>query len=258
MIDKALAAGRELPEALAGRVAKRRKVLAHDHYPRLPEEVLALFPDRFVFSEELGKWVPEGWGVGSLRTVAANKKTSVKPEMLTEVDFYIGLQDMPQKSISLENWSSAEDVASNKYKFDKGDILFGKLRPYFHKVGIAPIDGVCSTDILVIQSKSPSCFAFVLGHISSSKLIDYVSAAATGTRMPRTNWKEISGYQIAIPPENLSVKFNTATSEMYNKLAFNVQKGRNLTKLRDTLLPPLISGQLSVENFTTAEAAVSD
>ena len=256
VIDNALDAGHPLPDALAARVAKRKRVRAHDHYPRLPEAVRRLFPDRFVFSEELGKWVPAGWAVKELKSIATNKKISVKPSDLNDNVFYIGLQDMPQKSIALESWSSAEDVASNKYRFHKGDFLFGKLRPYFHKVGIAPVDGVCSTDILVIHSKRLYNFAFVLGHLSSEKLIDHVSAAATGTRMPRTNWKEIGSYQFALPGEKVSTSFNTTCSGFYGRILSNIEEVSTLTKLRHTLLPPLISGKLSVENFAPAEEAV--
>src|SRR6266436_6371201 len=67
---------------------------------------------------------------------------------------YVGLEHMPRKSIALANWARSEEVASNKFAFRRGEILFGKLRPYFHKVGVAAKDGVCSTDILVVSAKS--------------------------------------------------------------------------------------------------------
>src|SRR5204863_1738880 len=62
-------------------------------------------------------------------------------------------------------------------------MLFGKLRPYFHKVGVAPLDGVCSTDILVVTPKEPAWFGFVLGHVSSVELVNHTNAASTGTKM---------------------------------------------------------------------------
>ncbi len=55
---------------------------------------------------------------------------------------------MPRTSIALSNWGSAADVTSNKCWFRRKHILFGKLRPYFKKVGVAPVDGVCSSDIM--------------------------------------------------------------------------------------------------------------
>lgn len=66
VIDNALDAGHALPEALAKKVAQRRAVRASGKYAALGPEVRGLFPDKVVWSEELGKWVPEGWGVVTL------------------------------------------------------------------------------------------------------------------------------------------------------------------------------------------------
>ena len=100
---------------------------------------------------------------------------------------------MPRRCIALSEWDNGEGLASSKFRFWEGDILFGKLRPYFHKVGVAPLDGVCSTDIVVVSPKSDDWFGFLLGYLSSSEFIDYTDAASTGTRMPRTNWTDVMG-----------------------------------------------------------------
>ncbi len=92
--------------------------------------------------------------------------------------------------------------------FSCGDILFGKLRPYFHKVGIAPVNGVCSTDILVLKPKAENGTAFLLSIVSSNAFINYVSAAAEGTKMPRTDWKTMSIYPVLIPPPAVIKQFS--------------------------------------------------
>ena len=73
VIDNALESGRPLPEALRARADRRRAVLAEGKYPRLPAETRALFPDGFWWSEEMEKWVPEGWGVEGLSQLAQIK-----------------------------------------------------------------------------------------------------------------------------------------------------------------------------------------
>lgn len=151
----------------------------------LPAEVLALFPDTFVESA-LGM-IPEGWEIGTLGDVAKNIRQSVKPEDLASDMPYIGLEHMPQKCIALSEWGKTQEVSSNKYAFNTGEILFGKLRPYFHKVGVAPLEGVCSTDILVVVPKKPDWYGFVLSWLSSDAFVDYTTVVSTGTRMPRTN-----------------------------------------------------------------------
>ncbi|MYK81803.1 MAG: restriction endonuclease subunit S, partial [Gammaproteobacteria bacterium] len=90
--------------------------------------------------------VPPGWRAGTLAEVAIARRQNVAPADCGDETPYIGLEHMPRRSIALETWGFAGDVKSAKSRFEKGDILFGKLRPYFHKVGIAPVEGVCSTD----------------------------------------------------------------------------------------------------------------
>lgn len=210
----------------------------------LPAEVLALFPDTFTDSD-LGP-IPEGWEVGTLGNIAKNIRKSVHPEDLPSNTPYIGLQHMPQQSIALSDWGDAEEVNSNKYQFQTEQILFGKLRPYFHKVGIAPVNGICSTDILVIVPKLEQWFSFVLELVSSSQFIDYTTAVSTGTRMPRTNWRNMSKYEVIKPPLTLVKTYNEMTKPLFELIQQNIHQSRTLAELRDTLLPRLISGELRV------------
>ena len=204
----------------------------------------ALFPDRLVDSE-LGL-IPEGWEVKALGEVAVNPRRSIKPSAFSVDTAYIGLEHIPKRSIALADWTSAESVASGKSQFSKGEILFGKLRPYFHKVGVAPIDGVCSTDILVIGPKSSEWFGFVLGHVSSDELVQSVDKASTGTRMPRASWSDIESYQAVIPDSRLASSFNEYLNPIINQITNNIHQSRTLSTLRDTLLPKLVSGEVRV------------
>ncbi|HAY22930.1 MAG TPA: hypothetical protein DCY27_12380 [Desulfobacterales bacterium] len=155
---------------------------------------------------------------------------------------------MPRKSIALFEWGQADGVESNKFRFSEGDILFGKLRPYFHKVGVAPLDGVCSTDILVILPTKPHYFALTLAQVSSEDLIQYVEAASTGTKMPRTNWHDITRYEIVIPDENVMKKFDETIRPMTDSIKANIHESRTLAAIRDALLLKLLSGEVRVAN----------
>lgn len=146
-----------------------------------------------------GDKLPEGWEWKKLGELSSNRKQVVNPSELLTGTNYIGLEHMPRQKISLEDWGVSEDVSSNKYEFKKNDILFGKLRPYFHKVGIAPINGVCSTDILVITPAKDYYLGFLLMHYSSNELVAYANSTSGGTRMPRTSWKDLKEYEVAFP-----------------------------------------------------------
>ena len=215
--------------------------------PGMPAEMYDLFPSRLVDSE-LGE-IPEGWGVGCLADIADFPRRGVSPSALPEDTLYIGLEHMPRHSIALTQWENARKITSNKSMFNKGELLFGKLRPYFHKVGIAPIDGICSTDIVVLAPKLNSWSVFTLLSISTDEFVGYTDRTSTGTRMPRTSWKTMSNYKICLPPNKVIKIFQNITQTMIDRIVANVHESRTLSGLRDTLLPNLISGELRVHEI---------
>ncbi len=214
--------------------------------PGLPAHLYDLFPDRLVDSE-LGE-IPEGWKVGTLGDVADHPRRSVRPDQIGSQTPYIALEHMPRRRIALWNWSMGDGLESNKFEFRKGEILFGKLRPYFHKVGVAPVDGVCSTDIVVVAPRFPHWFAFVLGLVSSNEFVEYTHAGSTGTKMPRTSWAEMARYPIVLPPQSVARALTERVQPAVNRIIAGIHESRTLAALRDTLLPKLISGELRVKD----------
>ena len=221
--------------------------------PGPPEHIADLFPNHFEHSE-LGE-IPAGWKNSTLGEIAENPRRTIKPAQMEESTTYIGLEHMPRQSISLADWDSSEGLESNKYDFKRGEILFGKLRPYFHKVGIAPVDGICSTDILVVAAKQPEWHGFLLEHLSSEAFVNYTSATSSGTKMPRTNWKDMSSFSVTTPQSSLAQAFDVMVKPLLERIVENIHEARTIAPLRDTLLPRLISGELRVGE---AEAFVED
>jgi type I restriction enzyme S subunit len=153
---------------------------------------------------------------------------------------------MPRRTIALTTWSSIDGVVSGKLKFSTGEILFGKLRPYFHKVGVAPLDGVCSTDIVVVAERAACWFGFILCHLSSDEFVAYTDAVSTGTKMPRTNWQDMARYEVVLPPEPIASAFDALVRPLVQRIRANIHESRTLAELRDTLLPKLLSGEVRV------------
>ncbi len=210
----------------------------------LPANVAALFPKRLVDSP-IGE-IPKGWTPGTVGDIADASREGVDPSDVDSRTPYVGLEHMPRRSIVLTEWAHAEKATSGKSMFRRGQILFGKLRPYFHKVAVAPVDGVCSTDIIVAKPKKPCWAALALGHLSSDALVQHADRSSSGTKMPRTNWRDLAAFQIAIPPEALAELASSTCAPMLDRLAAGTHQGRTLAALRDALLPRLISGELRI------------
>ncbi len=216
--------------------------------PYLAPDLWALFPDALDDDDK-----PVEWNFGFLADVADSPRRGINPGEVSDETPYIGLEHMPRRSIAFGEWEGAGKVASNKSVFKKGEFLFGKLRPYFHKVGIAPIDGICSTDIVVVKPKKSIWSAFVISCISTDDFVDYTDKTSTGTKMPRTSWADMGRYAVCLPPISVANAFHSITQPMVDKIIGNIHESKTLAQLRDLLLPKLMSGEI---RFRDAEKVV--
>ena len=183
-------------------------------------------------------------------------KKKIKAEDLDLSMPYIGLAHLQRGNLFSDNWAYGEDMGSTKGAFQAGDILFGKLRPYFKKIAFAPIDGVSSTDILILRPVSEDYLPFVAVICSSDELVDFVSAAATGTRMPRASWDDIASWPVPLLSARETAELSQRTLPLTKRLLSLTHENLKLAKLRDTLLPELMSGRIRVPEAQEAVAEV--
>lgn len=193
----------------------------------------------------LGK-IPEGWEAKMLGDLAQEVRLSIRPDAIDPETPYFGLEHLPRRSIALSEWGTAKDVQSTKLAFKEGDVLFGKIRPYFHKVGVAPLDGVCSSDTIVIRPGAPEYFAVVLCCVSSDAFVAHATQTSQGTKMPRANWNVLTKYPILDPPKPILGRFNSLVEDTVAQILNLVFRNRNLRRTRDLVLPKLISGDFKV------------
>jgi type I restriction enzyme S subunit len=190
--------------------------------------------------------LPEGWEAKSLGDIACEVRRGVQPNQVHPNTPYFGLEHLPRKSIALAEWGKAREVQSTKLAFKKGEILFGKIRPYFHKVGVAPVDGVCSSDTIVIVSKLPEFYGLVLACVSSEDFVNHATLTSQGTKMPRANWDILVKYPVAVPHQPLLQQFNDQMKDMVELIQNLIFRNRNLRRTRDLLLPRLVGGEIEI------------
>ena len=219
-----------------------REWFVHFHFPG-HEDV------RMVDSgTELGE-VPEGWEVKKLGDLAESVRRNIKPGELEQMTPYFGLEHLPRKSIALNQWDFVDDVGSTKLAFLKGEILFGKIRPYFHKVGVAPLDGIGSSDIIVIRPKNSDYFGLILAVVSSKRFVEHSTLTSQGTKMPRANWDVLVEYPIARPVGNILERYNSFMQEVVDLIHVYIFSNSTLRETRNLLLPKLVSGELDVSEL---------
>ena len=114
---------------------------------------------------------------------------------------YVGLEHIDSGALWLSRIGNPSDVQSAKSIFRKGDILYGKLRPYLDKAVLADREGICSTDILVFRPKSDACAAYLTALIHSQAFLDHAVSTTQGVNHPRTSWTALSQFELDVPPK---------------------------------------------------------
>ena len=210
--------------------------------------IAALFPDRF---GENG--LPEGWNMGQLSDWSKEAGETVKPSEIDPETPYFGLEHLPRRSIALDQWETAEKVTSNKSRFKQGQTLFGKLRPYFHKTGITAFDGICSTDIVVIDALEKRFRPFVTTSVSTDAFVAFTDQTSTGTKMPRTKWSTMRNFDLVSAGPEVVEAFSELFGGHFELIVANIQENLTLAATRDLLLPKLMCGEIRLKD---AEGAV--
>ncbi len=203
----------------------------------------------------LGK-IPQGWEVKSVGDIAEDMRRNVPKGKLDEPTPCVGLEHIPRRSLALDSWETATNLGSNKLEFKKGEVLFGKIRPNFHKVSVAPFDGLCSADTIVIRSHRPEHYAFVVACASSDAFVAEASATANGAKMPRANWDVLEKYKVVIPKGKVAEKFSALFADLIAQQQALIFQIQNLRQTRDLLLPRLLSGQIDLSEVRIEEQLV--
>ena len=193
-----------------------------------------------VWNESLQREVPVGWKCRTLGDLLTKNAT---PFDYQTTEPTIDLSVMPTSSISLDKLNSSDAFSTNLFVMTEGDIMFGSIRPYLKKAGIAPCNGVFAGTIQSYSVKKDSDYNFALFTLCRDAFFDYAVQVSSGTKMPVISTENLLEYKVAYSA-NIAEQFNAI--DVRNIICKNAQEIQQLTKLRDWLLPMLMNGQATI------------
>ena len=142
--------------------------------------------------------LPDAWTFDRFKDVAVlrNERT----DEASEVEDYLELEDLESGTGRILSRRNTMEVVSDVTRFKKGDVLFGKLRPYLEKFYVAEFDGKCTGEILAFKPvRIESRFLFYC--LASSWFIERCNMLAYGAKMPRVNWPtQLAQFNLPLPP----------------------------------------------------------
>ena len=195
---------------------------------------------QMVWNDLLKKKIPLGWEV---KTLSELLKKNTQSFDYSSVQPTIDLSVMPSDTIALSQINSSDNFSTNLYVMKKGDILFGSIRPYLHKAGIAPCDGAVAGTVHSYHTINPNDYNFSLLTMARDSFFDYAVNTSSGTKMPVVSSDSILSFKFAYSKE-VAKKFNSVP--IMEIITRNVQETQRLIKLRDFLLPLLMNGQATI------------
>ncbi|HDQ5126866.1 restriction endonuclease subunit S [Escherichia coli] len=259
VIDNALDAGNPIPEALQTRAKLRQKVRNSADFKPLPAEIRSLFPSEFE-ETELG-WVPKGWKEGTLPEIAFINSTSWTNKNQPDYINYVDLSNAKDGRIySIEKLSFNDAPSRARRILKKDDLIFGLVRPANRSFAYVHVDGLTgSTGFAVIRAQKTIYKNFIYYFVTYDKNIEELARIADGGAYPAIKPDDICTLPLIIPSINIIEKFDELTSNFREMMNNSLIQNEYLTNLRGTLLPKLISGELSLEDLpdltTDTEAA---
>lgn len=195
---------------------------------------------RMVWNDQLKREIPAGWRAVTLRELL---KKNRKAFDYGTVEPTIDLSVMPTGSIALNNLSRSDAFSSNLYQMSEGDILFGAIRPYLKKAGIAPCNGVVAGTVHSFSPVRVDDYNFALATITSEQMFLHAVRSSTGTRMPTVKADDLLDVVVAYS-ESVATAFNQIP--VARSIIERVQESSRLGELRNWLLPLLMNGQATV------------
>ena len=192
--------------------------------------------------------IPQNWEIKKIKQILKQ----ISKKKIYRGGIYIGMEN-------IESWTGRFNVVLNaniegtSNVFSKGQILFGKLRPYLAKCIITDCAGLCSSELLVLKPNKDQDENFIQKLMLSKTFIDLVDASTYGAKMPRANWGFIKNIECAIPDINEQreiIKYINKIDEFINKSIQNkkilIEK---LEEYKKNLISYAVTGQIDVRDY---------
>lgn len=215
----------------------------------LEQQARSLFKSWFVDYNPFGNTMPSNWKNGKLKDILKLKRRSIKAGVNTVLP-YLPIDVIPMRTFALTDFKPNAEAQSSLLTFDKDDIIIGAMRVYFHRVILAPCDGITRTTCFTLAPYHKEYLSFALLCCDQDSSIDYAQSTSKGSTMPYAIWEGgLGDMEIAIPTLKIAQEFNEIVLPMLRQIQNSYFENNRLREIRDGLLPRLMSGELDVSNI---------
>lgn len=217
----------------------------------LEQQAQAIYHERFetVSPNDL----PSEWRIVTLGEVATISNKSFNP--LKEPEILLEHYSIPAfDEARFPVFELSTSIKSNKFIIDASCFMISKLNPTTKRVWkpyCLTGNAVCSTEFIVYKAKDKTITDFLYSVIDSNSFSDFMCSHVTGSTgsRQRTTPSDTLSYELILPSEDELTEFQSLVSPMYAQIRINAIENDRLKRLRDSLLPKLMSGEIDVSTI---------
>ena len=188
--------------------------------------------------EEVPFEIPQGWEwcrLGEISTYAQTKRKINASNADTQL-WGLDLEDIEKGGRLLNIKTVGERKAiGDKTIFNRGDILYSKLRPYLLKILVAPEGGICTPEIIPFTCYGNICKDYIVSFLKSPYVDDYINSATFGVKMPRVSTEIMTSLLVPLPPLSEQFRIDTKAKELMPYIDEYGKAQDKLNKLNEKL-----------------------
>ena len=219
----------------------------------LTEQARAVFQSWFIDYEPFGGSVPIDWKLSSLGQIATIKTESWSPAKNPNV--VVEHYSIPAfDELHFPVFEIASGIKSNKYILTSDSVMISKLNPDTKRIWrpfCLSEYPVCSTEFIVYEAKKQGQKDYIYSIMDSIPFLNHLCSHTTGSTnsRQRATPKNTLDFALYLPPDSIIKDFCQIVTPIYDLIASHTIENQSLAKLRDSLLPRLMSGELDVSNL---------
>lgn len=188
--------------------------------------------------EEIPFEIPVGWEwcrLGEISTYAQTKR-KINASNADSQLWGLDLEDIEKGGRLLNIKTVGERKAiGDKTIFNRGDILYSKLRPYLLKILVAPEGGICTPEIIPFTCYGNICKDYIVSFLKSPYVDDYINSVTFGVKMPRVSTETMTSLLVPLPPLSEQFRIDTKTKELMPYIDGYGKAQNKLNKLNEEL-----------------------
>ena len=195
------------------------------------------------------KEIPSGWTLAEFGTFVKRKPDKHNPKASDKNLPCLELEHFEQGTGKINGWTDSQLQASIKNVFEKEVVLFGKLRPYLKKYWFTEFNGVCSSEVWVLEGEKSKCnnkFLFYL--VQQHRFIEACNKT-TGSKMPRADWETVKEEPFHLPPLLEQQKIAAILSKWDELIETQTQLITTKEKHKTSLMQKLLTGEVRFPGF---------